>query len=409
MKMPRSALLVLLSEVLGRGAQGVFQLLVARVLGASLYGSFAVILASCSTLAPVADLGLQNLALRHFAGHRDNAALSGLLAVKLMGLAVFALLALPLSLCLAGPGDHLAFGLGCAFYASTSVADFLRQVMRAGESPRAEFQARLIYAVFLALALAVLLVLRPGVTGVLWLYVLPPAGLALVYLRTQTRIFGPVRPTLAAGVGLIRRYWKFLLQAVGYFLVTIVYLRADVWLLNTLMQKRDVGGYYSALNTILTGTFLSQALASHLYARLAKPSAGLRELGKAAGAHLVMGCGMMVFLWCFGKPLFLLVFHGADFVPAAHIFVRLAVLLALISMNNLFIALLVGMDKMWVSMLCTALTTVIKLTMGWRLVPLLGLDGMATAAIWGETAGSLLLAVLTLHAYLRRPAAGNAF
>jgi O-antigen/teichoic acid export membrane protein len=201
---------------------------------------------------------------------------------------------------------------------------------------------------------------------------------------------------------LVRQHWRFLLQAFLYFVVSIAYLRADIWILDGMMDRRAVGCYFAALNTVLTATFLGQALASHLYARLAKPDARLADLFKAMSAHAALGIGMMALLFAFGGPLFRIVFHGKDYAPAAPIFVQLSIILALIMMNNLFIALLVGMDRIWISAACLVLTVALKVGLGVHWVPRLGLEGMARAAICAEIPGTAFLALGTLAFYLRQ-------
>jgi len=391
------------SEVLGRASLLVFQFLVANTLGASSYGTMGLVLASASLISPLADLGLPSLVLREVANNPDLRVTRGLVALKLAGTFLFAAVLAGLALLLpVGPAGRLGFLLGGAFYATTSMADFLRTVFRAREAARRELLGRILYLAVLVLVIAGVWISRPGVVGALFAWCLPPLGLAGAYAFLLWKDGTRLRPDGAAMVDMVRRRAPFLIQSILYLGVVALSTRLDFWILDAHLERGAVGCYFGATNFVMAGAFLAQTLSSHMYPRLARSGTDrTRALLRAVVAHVGLGGAMFLGVWLVGDDIFLRIYRNPGYAPGVALLPGFGALLLMSTLDYLWLAILIGMDRQWIAACNLLLMIVGKLVLGPMLVAGHGLEGMVWAALASELPVCLLGGGLACWHYLR--------
>lgn len=400
-RLPWGAIATLSGEGLSRLAMSLFQFLVANRLGAAGYGGLAIILSYASILLPIADMGLNSLALRQLANNSDPSVFRKIFALKwgLTGLYFVALALGPLFL----NHDAGVWSLAIAglFFAFTSLSDFMRQTLRAKEASFREFKARLTYLGLFIPGCFIFWVWQPGIPGTLLIYALPVCGLCLVYMRTLLQVFPGLAPDWQGGWSLLLAEKRFLLQAAAYLFLVSASTRIDLWVLDWGMGKAAVGFYFAAYNMVFAGIFFGQALSVHMYPRLHRPGDKKRAFGRALSAHVGLALALILGVLLFGKPVYNLIYRQPGFEHGLVLLPGQSILLGLSILNYLWLSLAIGRNKQWISSLALIFTLAVKTWLGVRWVPQYGALGMLHATLWAEVPATIGSGIILAIHYFR--------
>jgi len=395
----------LVSEAVGRGAAMGFQMLVANQLGADRFGIVALALASAAMLSPLADAGLPNLALRLVSEHpHDDALVHRLGGLKVVLTPVYLL---PLFIWAArfpgGSDRSMALVWAGAFYGFQASSDLLRQILRARQQVGRELLARFAYPVGNLVALLVVWRLRPGPAGALLALASGPASLTIAYLVAYPGASRRIHVGFETW-NLIRRRYPLLLQSIGYLFAVGFATRVDAFLLEKYAGRAEVGRYFAALNLVMAGGFFAQGLSSYLYPRLHRQRANrgrafLRAVGIQGALGLALASGVAVF----GPVVFRLVFKSHSFQGAESLLPILGMVLCLSTLEWLWVSVLIGGDKLWISALNLWPILVAKLVLGPSWIASSGALGMAHATLLGQAGTGILSATAAWWVYVHRP------
>lgn len=389
------------SEAIGRGSALAFQFLVANQLGASLYGSVALALASAALLFPLADMGLQNLALKTAASDPDGKSTSGLLALKLLfmplylvPLAIWALLAKE-------PGDRLPLLWAGMFYLLQSFGDMFRQIYRGRSMTHLELVARIGMPVGNLASLVLVWFWRPDPSGALFALCLGPAALALSYAALYPG--NDVRFALAGKESeLVRSNLKLIVQSVAYLAIVGFSTRIDAFILEGSASTNEVGRYFAVLNFVMAGGFLAQGVSSYLYPRLHRQlDRKKRAFFRAAAIQSAVGTCMMAGVVLVGPSLFANIFHSPSYAGAQSLLPGMGAMLLCSTLDWLWLSVLLGKDRLWLT--CVGLVPLLgsKLLFGPAWSAHHGAAGMLHAALLGSVATTLFGAVAAYFAFTR--------
>lgn len=393
----------LVSEAVGRGAAMGFQMVVANQLGADRFGSVALALASAALLAPLADAGLPNLALRKVSGSPDDLGLIrtllglklGLVPLFLVPLTVWALI-LP-----GGEGRSAALVWAGVFYGFQAASDLFRQILRARQDVKQELAARFAYPAGNVLALLLVWRLHPGPSGALLALASGPVALTLSYLAAFPR--GARTPRMDAETAhLGRAAAPALLQTLAYLTVAGFATRVDAFLLEHHANRTEVGRYFAALNLVMAGSFFGQGLSSYLYPRLHRQRERRgRALLRSVMLQLGLGLSMWAAIAVLGPHVVRLVYRAHSFQGLEPLLPGLGLVLCLSCLDWLWISILVGSDRIWVVTINLAPALVAKLLLAPLWIPAYGSIGMVRAAVVGQIVTTSFGAVTAVTAYLR--------
>lgn len=395
------------SETIGRGSALAFQFLVANQLGASLYGSVALALASAALLFPLADMGLQNLALKTAASDPDERSTSSLLALKfifvplyLVPLAIWALLAKE-------PGDRLPLLWAGMFYLLQSIGDMFRQIYRGRSMTHLELVARIGMPVGNLASLMLVWLWRPDPSGALFALCLGPAALAVSYAALYPRRDAGIAFSRKALV-LVRANLKLIGQSISYLAIVGFSTRIDAFILEGSASTNEVGRYFAVLNFVMAGGFLAQGVSSYLYPRLHRQlDRKERAFFRAAAIQTAVGISMMAGVVLVGPFLFTTIFHSPSYAGAQSLLPGMGAMLLCSTLDWLWLSVLLGKDKLWLT--CVGLVPLLgsKLLFGPAWSSHDGAAGMMHAALLGSVATTLFGAVGAYFAFTRDGAAGS--
>lgn len=398
------------SEAVGRGAAMGFQLLVANRLGADKYGLVALALASAAVLAPLADAGLPNLALRKVS--ERPADLGMIRALGGMKLALSPVFFLPLLVWLVftrPDGDYrAAFLLAGFFYAFQAASDLFRQVLRARQNVVGELVSRFAYPLGGGLALAALWPLKAAPAHALVVLLAGPVALTFAYwmaLPGSSR-----RPDLGgATLALAKSNRDSLVQSTMFLLIVGLASRADAFILETHSGHVQVGRYFAALNLVTAGGFFGQGLSSYLYPRLHRQKEN-RSRALARSVLLQASLGLVLFAGVvfLGPLVFRLVFHSASFHGSESLLPGMGATLWLTTVDWIWITVLVGRNKVWLCIVNLVPLVACKLILGPILVRTQGAQGMVWAGLAGEILACALGAITASWVFLKGAAADPA-
>jgi O-antigen/teichoic acid export membrane protein len=314
--------------------------------------------------------------------------------IFLLPLAVWAMV-LP-----SGPDRAWALVWAGAFYGFQAASDMLRQILRARQDVGRELLARVAYPLGNLLALVVAWRLHPGPTGALMALASGPAALTIAYLVS----FSPQ----ARRVTIDRETWVLartglatILQSLAYLAVVGVASRVDAFLLESYAELSEVGRYFAALNMVMAGGFFAQGVASYLYPRMhrqreRRARAFFRSIGVQVSLAAALGLGAAFV----GPVLFRTVFRAKSFVGADRLMPAMGGLLFLTALDWLWLSVLIGRDKIWISALNLLPSLAAKLVLAPIWVPSLGADGMVRAALVGQVITTALGGATAFRCYL---------
>ncbi len=379
----------LAAEVVGRLFQFALIYAAQRALGPAGYGVVTYGLAIGVVLAPATDLGLQLIITREIAGDQNTApqlAGIGLTLKLLLALVVIGAL-IPISL-LRPDGAILAtFILGLAVI-SSSFAEYFGYVFRGLR--RVELDAAL--TVLLRLG-----VFAFGVVALLWsasvnsVAVAYLAGNGLVallgYVWLRRRFFAPVlRVKRSEAARLLRQA----LPLGGAILLSIVYTRTSVFILDAISGSTAVGEYGVALrlteplalipSAVMAAVFpaLAQALANQGYA------ATLPLRVKTIGLLALIGLLIAIAGALLG-PQLLHFLYNDQYAGSTVALQILALAILPMFINYALTHFLVALRQQRLNLAFNAVVFVVNLALCWFLIPRFGPSGAAMATVLSET------------------------
>lgn len=395
-RVKRHALIRLSVDAVGRGLNFGLAYIAQRVLGPAAYGEFTYALAIGFVISTLADLGLNLIAAREIAREPAQADhLSSLVFTLKLGLAALAIVCLiPIGLARPIETRFAVFALGLAMIASIFI-DFFGYVLRGLQ--RADLEAWLV--LFLRVLTFVSGLLALSMQGGL-------AALAMAYLISvsSAALFGAWwlrRRFVALALSHDRSaQWRWLKEALplgGAIVVSIVYTRLPVFLLDALRGPGEVGVYGVAQKlteplaffpaAVLAAVFpaLSAALAQHdvtLARSLRRRTVGL--LG-AAGSVVAIG-GLAIGPWLID------VLYHTEYIAAASVLQILALTTFLTFINYALTHFIVALGQQRLNFILNIVVLVINLALGAILIPRYGANGAALAVLICESILMLLCA-----------------
>ncbi len=260
----RNTVLLLGTRVIARLISLVVIIVLANALGPEGYGRYTTLIAVSGLVSVVADLGFAPLYTREAARtpSRLGEYLGTMLLVK-VGLAAAAVVVLAIALRF-GVGLELLIVPGAALLVLTAFANLLRNSFYA--VGRVEFDA---IAIVCEIAIQSTLILygartHASVAFYVWAYAASYA-FTTVYSLVVIRAFGLGLVHLSLDIRLIRRWLPLALPFGLTFLLTNVYFRADVPILQHFRQFAEVGWYQFAYKPFEALQFIPLAIQAVVY------------------------------------------------------------------------------------------------------------------------------------------------
>lgn len=381
---------VLGARVISRLVALVVVVKLANYLQPDRYGQYTTLIAYSALVSVVADLGLSPLYTREAA--REPSRLSEFLATLLSGkvaLAVAASVILAAALYLAGLGGLIL--PGCALLVLTSYATLLRNTFYA--RGRLEFEAVAILAEIAIQAAAIFVGARlgAGVGFFVWGYA-ASFGFTCLYCLVVIPLFRLGRAQLGFQPGLFRGWLKVAFPFAVGALLTNLYFRADVPILDHFKGTTEVGWYQFAYKPFEALQFIPLAIQAVVY-----PLLGVyyREGGprlvltyeRFFKVLVVLGWPLTVGTFVLAQPVGRLFRLYPESVPALRI---LALAIVFLFANSAFTAMLYAIDRQNLFAWTTGIAVVVNIGLNLILIPIYGYLAAATTTVITEAAFSVV-------------------
>ena len=403
-RVKRHALVRLSVDAIGRGLNFGLVYTAQRVLGPAAYGEFTYALAIGFVISTLADLGLNLIAAREIAREPAQAEhLSSLVFTLKLGLAALAAVCLvPIGLARPIETRFAVFALGLAMIASIFI-DFFGYVLRGLQ--RADLEAWLVLFMRVLTFISGLLALSAhgGLAALATAYLISVVVAVLLSVWWLRRRFVPLTLSHARAA-----QWRWLKEALplgGAIVVSIVYTRLPIFLLDALRGPGEVGVYGVAQKlteplsffpaAVLAAVFpaLSAALAQHDIALTRSLRRRTVVVLSAAGGAVAVG-GLAVGPWLIE------VLYHAEYIAAASVLQILTLTTLLTFLNYALTHFIVALGQQRLNFIFNMIILLIYLALGAILIPRFGANGAALAVLVCESTLMLLCAwaLRNLHA-----------
>lgn len=398
----RNSLVVLAARVVSRLVALFTVVILANHLGDARYGRYVTMVAYSALVSVLADLGLNTLYTREAARdpERLGTFLANLLAGKaFLGVVAFAVLAGALAL--AGVGD-LALPGGVLLVATTYSA-LLRNTFYA--LGRLEFEAVAILLEIGVQAGGILLGARLGadVAFFVWVYVASALTTA-AFSATVISALRLARIRVELNFSLLQRWFKLAFPFAVGFLLTNLYFRADVPILQHFRPFREVGWYQFAYKPFEALQFIPLAIQTVVYPVLAVYH---RQSPEQMGPAYDRFFKVLVLLgWPLTVGTFVLV-HPVGRVfrlfPESEPSLRiLSLAIVFLFANSAFTAMLYAIDRQDRFAWATAIAVVVNVGLNLVLIPIAGYLAASATTVITEAAFSVAAALFVARAYRLR-------
>lgn len=372
--------------------------------GPSHVGAFTFALQFTTLFIFLAGLGLQNLVVREISRAPDSTRAwidlaSGLLLVS-SGVTVVLSLVLSTLLPHESIDVVVAVGLAAVGLVGQTLGALLAGAFYARERMSVETIATLFAEVgFLAAGLAVL-----SVTGsyldLIGVYAVSRLVLPAVLLRSYHRDIGPVRPTVR-----LDRARPLLRRAVPFFLddlLTSIYVRADVTLVQLFRGTREVGLYTSATLLVLTLNILARVLNWSLYPRLSRtagsdPAAFRATVRTSVRMLALIGFPLAVGPYLLGQQVMSLLW-GPRFAAALPCYLLLCAVVPIRFLGHTTGTALTASDRQSQRTRAVGGAALLNVSLNLWLIPAYGFYGAGIATVVTELALTITYSALLLRA-----------
>jgi O-antigen/teichoic acid export membrane protein len=401
----RNAALILAARVVSRLVALVTVLVVIRHLGESGFGQFQVVVTTSALVTVVLDLGFNTLFQREGARRPDliSRYLSTLMSTRLL-FALVAFCVFAAVLWSLGKFDLLLPGF--VLMVLTSYSNLLRGALYAVRRLAFEAGAIVIESLVL-LALVVYGVYSGrGVAFFLWAYA-ASYGFSCVYFLVVLTSRGIARIGWAFDAAMLRRwFWSGLPFALA-FVITAIYFKIDVPLLDHFRGDAETGLYGAAYKPFEAILFIPQSMLSVVFTALSirhgDPS------GRVAWAVARFYKALLLLGWPITIGTFLLVgglrplYQFPASAPAVRI---LALGIVFMFVNNTFIGALNAIDRQLMFTWAALGSMVVNVSLNLVLIPPFGYIGASWATVATEVALTVLGYILTARYLAAVPVLG---
>lgn len=398
----RNSLVVLAARALSRLVALFTIVLLANSLGDARYGRYATMVAYSALVSVLADLGLNTLYTREAA--RDPERMAGFIANLVAAKAVLGLLAfaaLAVALASASIGELIVPG-GVLLVATTYSALLRNTFYAVG---RLEFEGAAILVEIAVQAAGIVAGVRTGqgIAYFVWVYVASALATAL-FAAAVIAALGLVRGRARLDAGLLRDWLRMSLPFAVGFLLTNLYFRADVPILQHFRPYREVGWYQFAYKPFEALQFIPLAIQTVVYPVLSVYHRGSPELMQAAYERFFK---VLVLLgWPVGVGTFVLVHPVGrlfrlfpESEPALRI---LSLAIVFLFANSAFTAMLYAIDRQDRFAWATAIAVVVNVGLNIVLIPVAGYLAASATTVITEAAFSVAAASFVAAAHRLR-------
>jgi len=390
---------LLVGDIGGKLFGAVFMVLLARYLGATLFGELSFALAAAAILGVAADLGQTMLVAREVARRPEDPWAAAAPALKARALLTLALGTLAL-LATAFTGRPARVTELLAILLATQLvqgqAEILAAAHRGRERMTLPVAASLACRFGILLSGLVAIVLEAPVHVFAALTTIWTIPLPFVLGRALT---GPERSERGPRPGVLRWLKAAAPIGVGVVLWTI-YFRVDLVALGWLRGDRDVGLYAASFRLVEAGLLISGPLLAAVFPLLSRldPSdevfrAGLRQSARALG---LLGWPAAAFC-AVEAPHIIAALYGAEYAASAGVLRILGFAIPLAFLSAPVLTLLIGTDRERIYAYIMGAGAVMNVTLDLLIIPAHGPEGAAAATL--ATEGVVL--ALSLAAYAR--------
>jgi O-antigen/teichoic acid export membrane protein len=385
----RNSLYLLAARTLSRLAALVVVVVMANHLGDSNYGRFTTAITYSALISIVADLGLNPLYTREAA--RDPAGLPRYLGLLMSGKVVLSLIAAVLlggALTLAGLGSVVVPVV--VLLTLTNYAQLLRNTFYA--VGRLEFEAVAVVAEIGIQAGLIVYGVRhgAGVSYFIWSYA-ASYGFTVLYCLVVIPLLGLGRPRLNLDLAMFRSWLKLAFPFAVGLLLTNLYFKADVPILQHFRQFSEVGWYTLAYKPFEATQFVPLAMQTVVYPVLAVYFRAARDRLAAAYAQffkvlVLLGWPLTVGTFVLVHPIGRLFRLFPQSEPSLRI---LSLAIVFLFANSAFTAMLYSIDRQDLFAWTTGIAVVVNIGLNLALIPLYGYLAASGTTVVTEAAFSI--------------------
>lgn len=381
---PRNAILILGARTVSRVVALVVVLLMANHLGASGYGRFGTLVAYSALIGVVADLGLSTLYTREAA--RKPGELGAYLSTLIVGRIPLVLVAIVLlAIALGQAGLSSLILPGSLLLALSGYSTLLRNSFYATGRLGLEVGAIMIEIGVLATLVFVGSRRGAGVNWFVWSYVLSyVASITYTVVVLHTFRIGRLRPRFDRH--LFSDWVRAALPLAAGFLLTNLYFRADIPILQHFRPFAEVGWYQLAYKPFEATQFVPLAVQAVVYPLLSvyfasAPDRLDRAYQKFFKVLLMAGWPLTVTVFALAHPLGRLLRLYPQSEPALRI---LAFGIVFLFINSAFTAMLYSTNRQSRYAVATAIAAGFNIAANLLLIPLFGYLAASSTTVLTE-------------------------
>jgi O-antigen/teichoic acid export membrane protein len=381
---PRNAVLILAARTVSRVIALVMVLVMANHLGASGYGRFGTLVAYSALIGVVADLGLSTLFTREAA--RRPGQLGDYLSTLMIGRIPFVLAAIGLlGLALWQAGLSSLVLPGALLLALSGYSTMVRNSFYATGRLGLEVVAILVEIGVLSSLIFLGAWIEAGVSWFVWSYVASYVA-SIAYTILVLHRFGIGRLRLRFDPALFKVWILAALPLAAGFLLTNLYFRADIPILQHFRNFEEVGWYQLAYKPFEATQFVPLAVQAVVYPLLSvyfasAPDRLDRAYQKFFKVLLMAGWPLTVTVFVLVHPLGRVLHLYPQSEPALRI---LAVGIVFLFINSAFTAMLFSTNRQGRYAWATAIAAGVNIGLNLMLIPFFGYLAASTTTVLTE-------------------------
>ena len=401
----RNSLLLLIARFLDLAASLGVAVIIARTLGVWGYGRYAFLLSLTQFIAPLINLGLEQILIRENSRDPENMSRRLYLGFKLVLLLSIVSSTLLLAICFAaGLPTYELLALSILLVSLVSRQSY-EVVIRSGILTREKAQ----YEVFL---IGILSLLRFGLTFFIASQtddlVLLVSGLAVADLGTVAGgLFIGMRMRLLQPGGGTQLARQLLLAALPIGMAALLRnssLYVDTMILEGFWGNHEVGLFAAAYRPVVMATFIIIPLMWPLLPQLVKRAQvtnPVRDVSQAIDILLYIVMGPAIWVAIYSEEVLRILF-GVEYTPAALALSLLAITPLLRAIGYLCDMGLVAAHRSGLIAIAAGTVLGVKLALDFILIPGMGNSGAGWATLIAESAGTILGLIFLTSAWKER-------